>query len=46
MVQVLRQWQITSAAAVKDAKGSVAQQLKHVSRLGLRQFVVFMWLRI
>jgi hypothetical protein len=38
--------EITSAAAVKDAKGSVAQQLKHVSRLGLRQFVVFMWLRI
>jgi hypothetical protein len=38
--------EITSAAAVKDVAGSVAQQLKHVSRLGLRQCVVFMWLRI
>jgi hypothetical protein len=45
--------EIASAAAVKDVAGSVSQQLKHatqqlkhVSRLGLRQFVVFMWLRI
>jgi hypothetical protein len=44
---------ITSAAIAKDVVGSVAQQLKHamqqlkhVSRLGLRQFVVFMRLRI
>jgi hypothetical protein len=41
--------EITSAATAKDVAGSVAQQLKHatqhlkhVSRLGLRQFVVFM----
>jgi hypothetical protein len=41
--------EITSAAAAKDVAGSVAQQLKHatqqlkhVSRLGLHQFVVFM----
>jgi hypothetical protein len=41
--------EITSVAAAKDMAGSVAQQLKHatqqlkhVSRLGLRQFVVFM----
>jgi hypothetical protein len=41
--------EITSAAAAKDMAGSVAQQLrhatqqlKHVSHLGLRQFVVFM----
>ena len=45
--------EITSAAAVKDVAGSVAQQLKHatqqlkhVSCVGLRQFVVFMWLQI
>jgi hypothetical protein len=38
--------EITSAAAAKDVPGSVAQQLKHVSRLGLRQFVVFMRLQI
>jgi hypothetical protein len=38
--------EITSAAAVKDVAGSVAQQLKHVCRLGHCQFVVFMWLRI
>jgi hypothetical protein len=44
---------ITSAAAVKYVAGSVSQhlkhatqQLKHVSRLGLRWFVLFMWLRI
>jgi hypothetical protein len=44
---------IVSAAAIKDVAGSVShqlkhasQQLKHVSRLGLHQFVVFMWLRI
>jgi hypothetical protein len=34
--------EITSAAASKDVAGSVAQQLKHVSPLGLHQFVVFM----
>jgi hypothetical protein len=41
--------EITSAAAAKEVAGSVApqlkhatQQLKHVSRLGLHQFVVFM----
>jgi hypothetical protein len=41
--------EISSAAVVKDVVGSVSQQLKHatqqlkhVSRLGLRQFVVFM----
>jgi hypothetical protein len=40
--------EITLAATAKDVAGSVAQQLKqatqqlkHVSRLGLRQFVVF-----
>jgi hypothetical protein len=45
--------EISSTAVVKDVAGSVSQQLKHatqqlkhVSRLGLRQFVVFMWLRI
>jgi hypothetical protein len=45
--------EITSVAAVKGVAGSVSQQLKHVtqqlkhvSRLGLRQFVVFMWLQI
>jgi hypothetical protein len=45
--------EITSATAVKDVAGSVSQQskhatqqLKHVSRLGLRRFVLFMWLRI
>jgi hypothetical protein len=39
--------EITSAAAAIDVAGSVAQQLKHatqqlqhVSRLGLRQFVI------
>jgi hypothetical protein len=39
--------EITSTAAAKDVAGSVAQQLKHatqqlkhVSRLGLRQFVI------
>jgi hypothetical protein len=31
---------ITSAAATKDVAGSVARQLKHVRRLGLRQFVI------
>jgi hypothetical protein len=42
---------VSSATTVKDVEGSVSQQLKHatqqlkhVSRLGLRQFVVFMWL--
>jgi hypothetical protein len=34
--------EITSATAAKDVASSVAQQLKHVSCLGLRQFVVFM----
>jgi hypothetical protein len=41
--------EITSAAAAKDVAGAVSQQLKHatqqlkhVSRLELRQFVVFM----
>jgi hypothetical protein len=34
--------EITSDAATKDMAGSVAQQLKHVSRLRLRQVVVFM----
>jgi hypothetical protein len=45
--------EITSATAIKDVAGSVSQQskhatqqLKHVSRLGLRRFVLFMWLRI
>jgi hypothetical protein len=33
--------EITSVATVKDVAGSISQQLKHVSRLGLRQFVVF-----
>jgi hypothetical protein len=43
--------EISSAAAAKDVAGSVSQQLrhaseqlKHVSHLGLRWFVVFMWL--
>jgi hypothetical protein len=42
--------EISSAAAFKDVAGSVSLQLKHetlqlkhVSRLGLCQFVVFMW---
>jgi hypothetical protein len=45
--------EISSVAAAKDVAGSVSQQLrhaseqlKHVSRLGLCLFVVFMWLRI
>jgi hypothetical protein len=42
MVQVLRQRQDYFGLAAKDVAGSVAQQLKHVSRLGLCQFVVFM----
>ena len=44
--------EISSAAAAKDVVGSVSQQLKHatqelkhVSRLGLCSFVVFMPLR-
>jgi hypothetical protein len=32
--------EIASAAAAKDVVGSVAQQLKHVSTLGLRQFAL------
>jgi hypothetical protein len=45
--------EISSVAAAKDVAGSVfqqlrqaSQQLKHVSRVGLRWFVVFMRLRV
>ena len=38
--------EILSAAATRDVAGIVSQQLKHVSRLRLRWFVVLMWLRI
>jgi hypothetical protein len=45
--------EISSAATAEDVAGSVSQQLrqasqqlKHVSRVGLRWFVVFMWLRV
>jgi hypothetical protein len=38
--------EITSTVAAKDLAGSVAQQLRHVSHLGLCQFVVFMRLRV
>jgi hypothetical protein len=32
--------EIASVTAAKDVAGSIAQQLKHVSSLGLRQFVL------
>jgi hypothetical protein len=38
--------EISSVAAARDVAGIVYQQLKHVSRLRLRWFVVLMWLRI
>jgi hypothetical protein len=38
--------EITSAVSAKDVAGSVAQQLRHVSRLGHRQFAVFMRLQV
>jgi hypothetical protein len=38
--------EISSAAAARDVAGVVSQQLKHVSCLRLRWFVVLMWLRI
>ena len=38
--------EISSAAAARDVAGIVSQQLKRVSRLRLRWFVVLMWLRI
>jgi hypothetical protein len=37
---------ISSAAATRDVASVVSQQLKHVSRLRLRWFVVLMWLWI
>jgi hypothetical protein len=36
--------EISSAAAARDVAGIVSQQLKHVSHLILRWFVVLMWL--
>jgi hypothetical protein len=36
--------EISSAAAARDVAGFVSQQLKHVSQLRLRWFVVLMWL--
>jgi hypothetical protein len=38
--------EISLAAAARDMADIVSQQLKHVSHLRLRWFVVLMWLRI